>query len=46
MLSRNVDYADLGETYLDRIDKARTVAALRRRIERLGFEVSLSPVAA
>jgi transposase len=46
MLSRNVDYADLGETYLDRIDKGRTVAALRRRIERLGFDVNVVPRAA
>jgi transposase len=46
MLSRNVDYADLGETYLDRLDRTRTVTALRHRIERLGFEVTLVPKAA
>lgn len=41
MLSRNVDYADLGETYLDRLDKVRTITSLRRCIERLGFDVNL-----
>lgn len=43
MLSRDLDYVDLGESYLDRQDRTRTVAALRRRIERLGFDVSLVP---
>jgi transposase len=43
MLSRNVDYAELGESYLDRLDRTRTVAALRRRIERLGYDVNLVP---
>jgi transposase len=46
MLSRKVEYADLGDTYLDRLDKTRTVASLKRRIERLGFDVSLTPTAA
>lgn len=46
MLSRNVDYADLGETYLDQLDRTRTVATLRRRLERLGFDVNLAPKAA
>jgi transposase len=46
MLSRKVDYADLGEDYLDRLDKKRTLSLLKRRIERLGFEVSLIPATA
>ena len=46
MLSRKVEYADLGDTYLDRLDKTHTVASLKRRIERLGFDVSLTPTAA
>jgi hypothetical protein len=43
MLSRDVDYVDLGESYLDQLDRTRTVSRLRTRIERLGFEVSLVP---
>jgi transposase len=43
MLSRNIDYIDLGESYLDQQDRTRTVARLRGRIERLGFEVKLVP---
>jgi transposase len=46
MLSRKVDYAELGEAYLDRLDKKRTLSLLTRRIERLGFEVSLIPATA
>jgi len=46
MLSRDVHYADLGETYLDRRDRSRTVANLRRRIERLGFAVQIAPAEA
>lgn len=43
MLSRNIDYVDLGESYLDQLDRTRTVARLRGRIERLGFDVRLEP---
>lgn len=46
MLSRSVDYADLGETYLDQLDRTRTVATLRRRLERLGYDVNLTQKAA
>jgi transposase len=46
MLARKVEYADLGDSYLDRLDKARTVATLKRRIERLGFQVELAPAPA
>lgn len=46
ILSRSVDYVDLGESYLDQVDRMRTVAKLRSRIERLGFEVRLEPKAA
>jgi len=45
MLARRVDYRDLGEAYLDRIDQTRTVANLKRRIERLGYVVSIMPKA-
>lgn len=36
-------YRDLGETYLDTLDKRRTLRTLTCRIERLGFEVSVTP---
>jgi transposase len=43
MLVRRVDYRDLGEAYLDRIDHTRTAANLKRRLERLGYVVSILP---
>jgi transposase len=43
MLARRVDYRDLGEAYLDQIDQTRTAANLKRRVERLGYVVSISP---
>jgi transposase len=43
MLSRGVSYRDLGECYLDQLDQTRTVANLKRRLERLGYHVSLEP---
>ncbi len=44
MLARGLGYRDLGEAYLDQHDKTRTVANLKRRIERLGYQVSLEPM--
>ena len=41
MLSRGVPYRDLGQCYLDQLDETRTVANLKRRLERLGYHVSL-----
>jgi transposase len=35
------NYAELGETYLDRLDKRRTVRSLVHRLERLGYEVQV-----
>lgn len=43
MLARRVDYRDLGEAYLDRIDQTRTATNLKRRLERLGYFVSIMP---
>jgi hypothetical protein len=43
MLARRVDYRELGEAYLDQIDQTRTAAHLKRRLERLGYVVSLQP---
>jgi transposase len=34
MLAKGIAYQDLGETYLDQISQTRTVANLKRRIER------------
>ena len=43
MLARGVAYRDLGEAYLDQIGERRTVANLKRRLERLGYHVALKP---
>jgi transposase len=44
MLERNLPYRDLGEAYLDQIGQTRTVANLKRRLERLGYRVTLEPL--
>jgi len=41
MLARRVDYRELGEAYLDQIDQTRTAPNLKRRLERLGYVVSM-----
>ena len=43
MLAQNLPYRDLGEAYLDRIGQTRTVANLKRRLERLGYKLTLEP---
>ena len=43
MLSKNLPYRDLGEAYLDQIGQTRTVANLKRRLQRLGYRVILEP---
>jgi transposase len=45
MLAKGVGYHELGEAYLDQIRQTRTVANLKRRIERLGYHVTLQPIA-
>ena len=45
MLAKNLPYRDLGEAYLDHISQTRTVANLKRRLERLGYNVTLEPKA-
>jgi transposase len=45
MLAKNLPYRDLGEAYLDQITQTRTVASLKRRLERLGYRVTLEPLA-
>lgn len=41
MLSKGVAYQDLGDAYLDNVDRTRTTNNLVRRLERLGFAVEL-----
>jgi transposase len=43
MLSTGVEYKDLGEAYLDAIDAQRVKNNLVRRLERLGYEVTIAP---
>lgn len=42
MLSTGGSYADLGDTYLDHLDKRRITSQLVRRLERLGYGVHLN----
>lgn len=46
MLATGKPYQDLSETYLDRIDEARVTKNLKRRLERLGYDVTLAKRAA
>ena len=46
MLSRNEPYRELGANYLDEHRRHHLVDRLARRIERLGYQVSLQPVTA
>jgi hypothetical protein len=41
--STGVEYCDLGTAYLDAIDAQRVKENLVRRLERLGYEVTISP---
>ena len=45
MLAKGLPYRELGEAYLDQIAQTRTIANLKRRIERLGYNVTLEPKA-
>jgi transposase len=42
MLSKGVDYKDLGEAYLDQLDKTQVAGNLVRRLKRLGYEVTIA----
>lgn len=46
MLCTGMPYKDLGATYLDGMEKRRTTRNLVRRLERLGYEVTLGHKAA
>jgi len=45
MLTRDVGYQDLGDTYLDRLAEQRVTRSLVRRLKGLGYEVTLSRAA-
>jgi transposase len=41
LLSNQTTYRELGSNYLDRQDRERVSQQLKRRLERLGYKVSL-----
>ncbi len=43
MLQRAIAFADFGADYLDRVDKHRTAKRLVRRLDALGYAVTLRP---
>ena len=43
MLTRRADYRDLGAAWLDQLDQQRTARNLRRRLEHLGYQVTMVP---
>lgn len=43
LLATGAPYRDLGATYLDGLEKRRTTRNLVRRLERLGYEVTIGP---
>jgi len=43
LLSTGGSYRELGVTYLDDLAKRRTTSHLVRRLERLGYEVTIGP---
>jgi transposase len=46
MLTRGRDYHDLGVAYLERWDKEASQRRATRQLQRLGFQVDLTPIAA
>ncbi len=46
LLTRQVDYQDLGAHYFDERDRHAVQRRLVRRLEALGYKVSLDPLAA
>jgi len=43
LLATGAPYRDLGPTYLDGLDKRHTTRTLVRRLERLGYDVTIAP---
>jgi len=46
MLKDNRPYSDLGADYFDQLDRARVERQHVRRLEQLGYTVTLTPVPA
>jgi hypothetical protein len=46
MLAKGLAYRELGDAYVDQVAQIRAVANFKRRLERLGYRVSLEPNAA
>lgn len=46
MLQTGMDYRELGDSYLDHLDRGRVAHNLVRRLKRLGYEVHIEPQAA
>ncbi len=46
MLAKSVPFRELGEAFLDRRARQRTVRYLLRRLDHLGYDVMLRPKAA
>jgi transposase len=46
MLIRREPFRELGATYLDERNRAKVVKGATRRLEQLGYRVTLEPVAA
>jgi hypothetical protein len=46
MLSQQVSYNDLGDAYLDKLSKTQLTRNLLRRLDRLGYQVTVQPKAA
>jgi transposase len=44
MLKKREPYKDLGATYLDQRNKSKVISRLQRRIEQLGYRVTVEPV--
>ena len=44
VLAKATDYVDLGGAYLDTVNTTRVANQLKRRLERLGYEVALQKV--
>ena len=42
MLRRGVAYADLGADHFDRVERTRLAARLARKLDELGFDVTLT----
>jgi hypothetical protein len=43
MFSQSVSYNDLGDLYLDKLNTHHVTRNLVRRLERLGYSVTLTP---